>query len=93
MSETSVETAKLAELSDEQWVALHVPRFLEIRPRYLQYADFLKAVIQNGSNRLAPLAIIEARAKSIPSFAEKILRSASLTCTPGAPRHWIRWSA
>ena len=48
-------------------------------PRHpVVYADFLKAVIRHGSSRLAPLAIIEARAKSVPSFAEKILRKLKL---------------
>ena len=55
-------------------MALQVPRFVAIRPRYLLYAEFLQAVLKQGCDRLAPLALIEARAKSIPSFAEKILR-------------------
>jgi ppGpp synthetase/RelA/SpoT-type nucleotidyltranferase len=74
MSDTNAEVARLAALSDEQWVGLQVPRFMEVRPRYVEYAEFLKAVMQHGSARLAPLALIGVRAKSVPSFAEKILR-------------------
>jgi ppGpp synthetase/RelA/SpoT-type nucleotidyltranferase len=74
MTETREEIQHWAALSDEEWVALQVPRFDAIRPRYLAHAEFLWAVFKQGCDKLAPLSIIEARAKSIPSFAEKILR-------------------
>ncbi len=74
MTETNEQIQRWAALSDEEWVALQVPRFVAIRPRYLAYADFLRAVLKQGCEKLAPLSIIEARAKGIPSFAEKILR-------------------
>ena len=73
-TQTSEELEKWASLSDGDWVALQVPRFAAIRPRYLAFADFLQAILKEGCARFAPLALIEARAKSIPSFAEKILR-------------------
>ncbi len=69
-------------LSDAEWVALHVPRLAAIRPRYLAYADFLQAVLKHGCGKLAPLALIETRAKSIPSFAEKILRKRTAYMQP-----------
>ncbi len=74
MTETREEIEKWAALSDEAWVELQVPRFVAIRPRYLRFAEFLEAVLKEGCARTAPLALIEARAKSVPSFAEKILR-------------------
>ena len=74
MAETTDEVTAWTTLSDESWVAVHVPRFVEIRPRYVVYAGFLHAVLKHGCGTLAPLALIETRAKSIPSFAEKILR-------------------
>jgi ppGpp synthetase/RelA/SpoT-type nucleotidyltranferase len=60
--------------TDTEWVALYVPKFREIRGHYQKYADFLKEVLEQGSSKLAPLAIIGSRVKSIASFAEKILR-------------------
>ena len=74
MTESNEELQRWAALSDEEWVALQVPRFVAIRPRYLTYADFMRAVLRQGCEKPAPLAIIEARAKGIASFAEKILR-------------------
>jgi ppGpp synthetase/RelA/SpoT-type nucleotidyltranferase len=64
-------------LSDEEWVALCVPRFVEIRPRYAAYAAFLRTVLEAASRKLAPQAIVESRAKATASFAEKILRKRS----------------
>ena len=74
MTQAREEIEKWAGLSDEDWVALQVPRFLDIRPSYLLYAEFLQAVLKQGCTRFAPLALVETRAKSVPSFAEKILR-------------------
>jgi ppGpp synthetase/RelA/SpoT-type nucleotidyltranferase len=74
MTQTREEIEKWAVLSDEEWVALQVPRLVAIRPSYLLYADALQAILKQGCAKFAPLALIEARAKSVPSFAEKILR-------------------
>ena len=61
-------------LSPEAWVALHVPRFARVHSTYVDYEHFLKAALKAISAEAAPLAVVEARAKSVPSFAEKILR-------------------
>ncbi|MFA5262255.1 MAG: hypothetical protein WC378_00410 [Opitutaceae bacterium] len=66
--------AAAKELSSEQWVALHVPRYAQAAPAYVEYEAFLKTVLRDICNKLAPLAVVEARAKGIPSFAEKVLR-------------------
>ena len=95
MTQTREELQTWAALSDEGWVALQVPRFVAIRPRYVLYAEFLQAVLKQGCARFAPLALIEARAKSVPSFAEKILRKrksymhpkGTLSADPLAPHH------
>lgn len=63
-----------ATLTNEQWVALHVPRLAKIVPAYVEYETFLKKALRQMTDRLAPLAVVEARAKGVPSFAEKILR-------------------
>ena len=82
MTQTREEVERWAALSDEDWVKLQVPRFDAVRPRYLQYADALHAILKQGCARLAPLALIETRAKSVPSFAEKILRKRKLYLLP-----------
>ncbi len=82
MTPAGEEIEKWAALSDEEWVALQVPRFVAIRPRCLLYADFLRAVLKEGCARLAPLALVEARAKGVPNFAEKILRKRKLYARP-----------
>jgi ppGpp synthetase/RelA/SpoT-type nucleotidyltranferase len=77
--------AKWPSLSDEQWVALHVPRFTAARPGFEAYEKFLEAVLKEACRKLAPLAIVNARAKSIASFAEKILRKRKLYTDPKDP--------
>jgi len=77
--------AKWRMLSDEEWVKLHVPRFEKIRLRYGIYEKFLKIVLQAACGTLAPLAIIEARTKSLASFAEKIIRKRTLYMDPKDP--------
>jgi len=73
-------------LSDEEWVALHVPRFKKVRPHYEEYKAFLEAVLNEASHKYAPMAIVNARPKSIPSFAEKILRKRALYADPKDPQ-------
>jgi len=67
-------TAGWSSLSDQAWVALHVPRFKAVRPCYQVYEKFLEAVLKETCDRVAPMAIVSARAKTIASFAEKVLR-------------------
>jgi ppGpp synthetase/RelA/SpoT-type nucleotidyltranferase len=77
--------AKWRSLSDEEWIKLHVPRFEKIRPRYEIYEQFLKAVLKETCRTFAPLAIIEARTKSLTSFAGKTLRKRALYMDPKIP--------
>jgi ppGpp synthetase/RelA/SpoT-type nucleotidyltranferase len=85
MTETREDIEKWAKLPDEGWVAVHVPRFKKVQPYYVKYEDFLKVVLKQACSKFAPLAVIEARAKSIPSFAEKILRKRLLYIDPTDP--------
>ncbi len=77
--------AKWRNLSDEEWVGFHVPRFEKIRPRYETYGEFLEAVLKEACHTLAPLAIVETRTKSLASFAEKIIRKRALYMDPKDP--------
>jgi ppGpp synthetase/RelA/SpoT-type nucleotidyltranferase len=76
---------KWNQLGDNEWVATHVQRFEPIRKNYCDYEGFLNKVLKEACRKLAPLAIIEARTKSIPSFAEKILRKKALYTDPKNP--------
>jgi ppGpp synthetase/RelA/SpoT-type nucleotidyltranferase len=61
-----------SELRD--WLAVQVACYAEAYPRYERYAEVLGAVLRGAAERIAPLAIVQSRPKSIASFAEKALR-------------------
>jgi ppGpp synthetase/RelA/SpoT-type nucleotidyltranferase len=86
MSNPLTDPAAAASLSPEAWVALHVPRFAAVAPAYTEYETFLKTALKRLANRVAPLAVVEARAKGLPSFAEKILRKRTTYQTPADPQ-------
>lgn len=46
----------------------------ELHPHFKIYADFLETVLCKAVKRYAPLAVVQARPKAVPSFAEKIIR-------------------
>ena len=77
--------ARWASLTDEQWIALHVPRFKQVQPHYRAYGEFLEAVLKEICRRLVPLAIVNTRTKGVPSFAEKILRKKAQYTDPTVP--------
>jgi ppGpp synthetase/RelA/SpoT-type nucleotidyltranferase len=64
--------AKADELRD--WVADQVGQYAVLAPRYERYAEVLEQVLHRAASEIAPLAIVQARHKSISSFAEKCLR-------------------
>jgi ppGpp synthetase/RelA/SpoT-type nucleotidyltranferase len=70
----SFDARKYTGVPDKEWVAVHAPRFGEARPAFAAYEEFLKIVLKSACRKLAPLAIVEARAKGVASFAEKIIR-------------------
>jgi ppGpp synthetase/RelA/SpoT-type nucleotidyltranferase len=72
-------------MTDSEWVALHAPRFKDARPEFEAYERFLDAALKEACRKLAPLAIVNARAKCITSFAEKILRKRKLYTDPKDP--------
>lgn len=57
-----------------QWVETHVKRYAAVRPQFKLYAETLIQVLTRATRKLDGLAIIQARAKAIPSFAEKLVR-------------------
>jgi ppGpp synthetase/RelA/SpoT-type nucleotidyltranferase len=52
----------------------HVKQYAKLFSNYKLFADILSQVFEKASIKYAPLAIVQARPKSIASFAEKILR-------------------
>jgi ppGpp synthetase/RelA/SpoT-type nucleotidyltranferase len=64
------------------WVAQHVERYAKVYRDYQLYAEVLAKVLQAAAGKLAPLAIVQARPKSIPGFAEKIIRKRRLYKDP-----------
>ena len=65
------ETSKNAE---RQWVCEQIEKYQAVYPRYVAYAQTLRQVLQKAARQYAPLAVVQARAKTIASFAEKIQR-------------------
>src|SRR5437867_1461699 len=60
---------------DLAWFNAQVKEYAEVQlPRYKAYSSSLEEVLKATTRRIAPSAMVQARPKSIPSFAEKILR-------------------
>jgi ppGpp synthetase/RelA/SpoT-type nucleotidyltranferase len=76
---------KYIDVPDKEWVAVHAPRFREVRGAFVAYEGFLKDVLKAACRKIAPLAIVEARAKGVPSFSEKIIRKRPLYIGPPYP--------
>lgn len=60
--------------TDDTWFDTQVDAFAAIRPDYEIFATHLRGILEQAARSLGVSAIIQVRAKAIPSFAEKILR-------------------
>jgi ppGpp synthetase/RelA/SpoT-type nucleotidyltranferase len=60
--------------SELAWARGQIAAFRERRPGYVVFAATLEQVLGKAATKTAPLAIVQARPKSIASFAEKIFR-------------------
>jgi len=58
------------------WHRKQVQRYRAELPVYESYATTLEQILKAAARLYAPFAIVESRAKTIPSFAEKALRKA-----------------
>jgi ppGpp synthetase/RelA/SpoT-type nucleotidyltranferase len=56
------------------WLSDQVTHFNAVRPYYEEYAALLENLLRRATGRVAPLAIVMSRPKSVASFAEKALR-------------------
>ena len=57
-----------------EWHAERIRRYGELRELYEAYADFIEKVLKAACKTLAPLGIVQARAKTLSSFAGKAAR-------------------
>ena len=57
-----------------EWLRTQVKEFVAVRPAYEKLADTLKLILDKARARYCPQGRVDARAKSIASFAEKALR-------------------
>jgi ppGpp synthetase/RelA/SpoT-type nucleotidyltranferase len=58
----------------KRWYDRQVAEFRKMRKRYKKYASFLDNVLKRAGEKYASLAIVQVRAKTLPSFAEKAIR-------------------
>lgn len=59
---------------DKAWARRQVKAFTARRPLYVRYAELLERVLEGAVRDYDPHAIVQVRAKTISSFAEKIWR-------------------
>ncbi len=68
---------------DSAWLSNQVKTYAdEEQPIYKKYADFVSKVLRKSCDTAAPAASVEARAKTVPSFAEKAIRKADKYTNP-----------
>lgn len=60
--------------TEREWARQQIEMYGEVRPRYEKYATVLKQILERSVKKYAPLAIVQVRAKTIASFAEKTQR-------------------
>jgi ppGpp synthetase/RelA/SpoT-type nucleotidyltranferase len=60
--------------TDRIWICEQVTTYSQQFSYYRRYAQVLKQVLDQAMRHVAPLAIVQARPKAIPSFAEKVWR-------------------
>jgi ppGpp synthetase/RelA/SpoT-type nucleotidyltranferase len=68
------ENAMTSNESDKQWAFQQIEAYGMAYPRYSRMAQVLQQVLEKAARQYAPLAILQTRPKSIPSFAEKAIR-------------------
>ena len=64
----------MADPQARRWLETQVAEYSGLLPVYRRLAAVLEAVLGEAARRHAPLAIVQTRAKKVPSFAEKSLR-------------------
>ena len=65
-----------------EWLKLQVKEFVAVRATYETLAGKLREILETARDRYAPFGRVDARAKSIASFAEKALRKRGKYASP-----------
>jgi len=60
---------------DKGWVEQQIAGYAKVYPRYQKLHQFLIEVLAPAIKQVAPSAIVQARAKSLQSFANKVMRT------------------
>ncbi len=68
-----------------KWFREQVKNYKKQQEQYLKYAEKLQLVLEKGVKEIAPVSIIETRAKTVSSFADKLLRKKDLYFKKGEP--------
>ncbi len=66
--------AKTNQDDEYQWACDQIEKYTAIYPGYASFAVTLQMILEKACKPCAPLAIIQTRPKSIPSFTEKAIR-------------------
>jgi len=66
----------MAKKRDSEWHERQVLAYQSEQPAYQQYAATLQSILKEACAIHSPLAIVQARPKSVASFAEKAVRKA-----------------
>src|SRR5687768_307736 len=61
---------------DLNWLNDQLQEYATRQPQYAEFAKLLQSILDHGVRKLAPQALVQARPKSLRSFAEKIVRKA-----------------
>lgn len=61
---------------DKKWHKVQIQIYKDEFPIYKTYSDVLRRILEAACERFAPLSIVQARPKSLSSFAEKAIRKA-----------------
>ncbi len=59
---------------DLNWARKQISQYKEMYPKYEKYAKILQEILSKAAQKIAPLSIVQTRAKSVASFGEKIWR-------------------
>jgi ppGpp synthetase/RelA/SpoT-type nucleotidyltranferase len=68
--------------NESEYVDHWTREYRRVMPRYEEYALTLQAILKQAGREYASLSIVQARPKSVSSFAEKILRKRHLYTNP-----------
>lgn len=69
---------------ERHWHRRQIERFATTRPAYEAFAATLEAILRQIQRRWSPLGVVQSRAKTLSSFAEKCLRKAAKYDNPVA---------